>query len=109
MNYYIPLRIHGQVCGHTATCRYCWHSWLVRDRITLRSAMRSRAGPREVGKLFAPQGVDQLVAGYHSVGRDEQVRQHPVLVAGTYGLVCSQATNEAALGIWLFGPITITS
>ena len=32
-----------------------------------------------------------------------------VLVAGTYGLVCSQATTRGALGIWLFGPITLTS
>jgi hypothetical protein len=77
------------------------------DHLAVSDAQQGR--PEEVGKLFAPQGVDQLVAGYHSVGRDEQVRQHPVLVAGTYGLVCSQATNQAALGIWLFGPITMTS
>jgi len=30
-------------------------------------------------------------------------------VAGTYGLICGRVRGQTALGIWVFGPITVTS
>ena len=30
-------------------------------------------------------------------------------VAGTYGLICSRVRGQTAYGLWVFGPITVTS